>query len=219
MAYEAAELVEHPKLVELLEQVLQEMKAVLVKEGHSEFRLMYIKEKLNECMRMCHTCVSTFEDRRSSIEWMAGIILRELNVFEDAERERLAAAVTAGFVERENTREIATLKVKLVLLGLAQQCSAEIEDYDKFESNYNLKGWRIDDEKKRSAWRLKKNYHYLIHIVEPEHLAHIGFLKNLNPYNSEELLSEYKTLGRYIGLTIHAFARFFVRFSYACIGF
>ena len=149
---------------------------------------------------MCHTCVSSFEDRRSSIEWMAGIILRELNVFEEAERERLAAAVTAGFVEREKTIEIATLKVKLVLLGLAQQCAAEIEAYEKFENDYHLKGWRIDDEKRRSAWRLKKNYHYLVSIIEPEHLAHLGFLKGVDPYDPKALFEQYKILGRSIGL-------------------
>ena len=53
--------------IELLEQIVGELKGHTVKHGSSEMRLMNVDRTLEETIRQAYVCISVFDDTKSGV--------------------------------------------------------------------------------------------------------------------------------------------------------
>ena len=113
-------------------------------------------------------------------------MVRELNTFELAERQRLSQDVVAGFVKREHTIEIMRLKIQIILLGVITQTLSMLRQYDE----------QVEKTPKdvEQSDRLRVNFYYLVEVVIPYTLD-MDFLDGVK-VTVESTLEMYLTLSR-----------------------
>jgi len=75
-------------------------------------------------------------------------VIRELNTFELAERERLSREVLAGFIKVEDPLKIVRMKIEAILFGVIHQGLAEIEHFQTVRETRTI-------EQKRAMIRVK----------------------------------------------------------------
>ena len=132
---------------------------------------------------------------------MGSILRRETNIFERIERNRQAALVASGLVEAHNIQTIIVWKIKMIFLDICYHVAEELEAYQKERAHWEGRGYVMWPDHVEAERRLRKNYNYFLEIVEPHDLQ-IGFLGELNAFDSVGLLEEYKQLGRRVWFTI-----------------
>ena len=120
-------------------------------------------------------------------------MVRELNTFELAERQRLSHDVVAGFVKSEHTIEIVRLKIQIILLGVITQTLSMVQQYDEQVEKTTKDIEQCD--------RLKTNFYYLSDIIIP-HTLEMDFLDGIK-LTVESGLEMYLSLSRKVTLMEH----------------
>ncbi len=114
------------------------------------------------------------------MNWLSSVIIRELNIFELAERRRLSCDVIAGFVLAESTKNIVQKKIEMVILTVCIQAKTELSHHDSGDENPTEMHWQIET--------LRKNLKYLIDIF-------VTFSVNLKNFVSfEQSMADHQLL-------------------------
>jgi len=112
--------------------------------------------------------------------------VRELNTFENAERNRLSKDVQAGLVDPKNSIEIIQIKVEMILLAVMTQTLTMIEGYEAQVE--------MTDQDIATLSRAKLNFGYLTDIVIPYTLQ-LSFIDGIE-LSSAKVLELYYMLSR-----------------------
>ena len=103
---------------------------------------------------------------------------------------RLCIEAQAKLINIHNVREIVSLKLRMILIGAAQQCQAQVEEMDKkggMEINSTL-----DRVEKDLYWTITNNLRYLYEVVTAYQIKIDNLWTGLSPLKtSEELLRRY----------------------------
>ena len=111
---------------------------------------------------------------------------RELNIFEQAERKRIAFDIMSGFIKKEDIFTILKRKIELILLGVIAQSVTELRHYEGNVENTTAENDAIQ--------RLQLNLDYLIETIIPVTL-NMNFLEGVK-VNVETITKMYYQIGR-----------------------
>ena len=159
------------------EEIKYKMDCLNGKNTAMELRLMYLDLEMAECLRQMQNCIDVYNHDCSGIEWLAGILNRELQKFEKVERKRLS---------------LAEKKLQLICLGLMTQVLERLEHLDlQFQQEHakNVESQELTTLG-NEYWALETNLKYFLDYVEP-FVLRLNFLDGLSkPYKSEKALEK-----------------------------
>ena len=123
-----------------------------------ERRMMNDTIEVHESIRQTKVAVDVYNHNVSDLNWFSAIVVRELNMFELAERRRLSADVKIGLVRIEDVNAIVAAKVEIVLLGVINQSLVELRHFNEMPTSAS----KVKEEPAMKS--LKTNLEYLINI-------------------------------------------------------
>ena len=100
-----------------------------------ERRIMNDTIEIHESIRQIKVAVDVYNHNVSDLNWFSAIVVRELNMFELAERRRLSADVKIGLVRIEDVKAIVAAKVEIVLLGVINQSLVELRHFNEMPTS------------------------------------------------------------------------------------
>ena len=106
---------------------------------------------------------------------------------------RLCIEAQAGLINPAHIKNIVSLKLRMILIGAAQQCQAQVEEMDK-QGGMEIDS-TLDRVEKDLYWTLTNNLRYLYEVVTAYQIKIDNLWTGLSPLKtSEELLRRYYAL-------------------------
>ena len=103
---------------------------------------------------------------------------------------RLCIEAQAKLINPAHIKEIVSLKLRMILIGSAQQCQAQVEEMDK-QGGMEIDS-TLDRVEKDLYWTLTNNLRYLYEVVTAYQIKIDNLWTGLSPKKtSEELLRRY----------------------------
>ena len=149
------------KNIKMAKKINMSVGANFEKLSITERRMMNDTIEVHESIRQIKVAVDVCNHNVSDLNWFAAIVVRELNMFELAERRRLSADVKIGLVRIEDVKAIVAAKVEIVLLGVINQSLTELRHFSEMPTSAS----KVKEEP--AMKRLKTNLEYLINIAVP----------------------------------------------------
>ena len=106
---------------------------------------------------------------------------------------RLCIEAQVHLIANTNIKDIVSLKLRMILIGAAQQCQAQVEEMDK-QGGMEIDS-TLDRVEKDLYWTLTNNLRYLYEVVTAYQIKIDNLWTGLSPLKtSEELLRRYYAL-------------------------
>jgi hypothetical protein len=117
-------------------------------------------------------------------------VQRELSKLEKKERQRLSAEVLAGFLTIEEAKKVIEMKMKLVVIGAAQQVLARIEELLEQQTKLrNLQSpKKLSSKDAEELWYLQHNLRYYKEQVFEYQIKLPNLWAGVEPWTSDQLL-------------------------------
>ena len=176
------------KNIKLAKKINLNVGANFEKLSIMEKRMLNDAIEVHESIRQIKIAVDVYNHNVSDLNLFAAIVVRELNMFELAERRRLSADVKIGLVRIEDVKAIVAAKVEIVLLGVINQSLVELRHFNEMPTSAS----KVKEEP--AMKRLKTNLEYLITIVVPFGLE-LKFLDGVEK-TVEGTIARYNELSR-----------------------